>query len=114
MAAGLHFTRTVEAGGFVFVSGQLGFEANGAMAEGVSRQTVCCLDNMAAALAERGLHLTDVVKTTVWLRTDADFTAFNETYAEVFGNHKPARSTVVSAPARPDALIEIEAVAYKG
>ena len=38
MAAGLHFSKTVEAGGFVFVSGQLGFDTQGAMAEGISSE----------------------------------------------------------------------------
>ena len=108
----LHFSPSMQAGGLVFVSGQLGFDADGRMAEGVAGQTTRCLENMADVLGLRGLAPTDVVKTTAWLRHEQDFAAFNAAYAAFFGEHRPARSTVVCALARPEALVEIEAIAH--
>jgi 2-iminobutanoate/2-iminopropanoate deaminase len=60
-----------------------------------------------------GLGLQDIVKTTVWLRREADFAAFNDSYARFFGQIRPARSTVISALVHPAALVEIEAIASR-
>lgn len=102
------FQRT---GSLVFVSGQLAFGPDGSIEGDVAAQTRRCLQNLAATLGQAGLGLSDVVKTTVWLREAADFAAFNAAYAEVFGPHRPARSTVVSALVLPQARVEIEAIA---
>jgi len=59
------------------------------------------------------MSLRDVGKTSVWLVNAGDVPAFNEAYARAFGEHMPARSTVVSAVTAPGALIEIEAMAWK-
>ena len=108
-----HLSPFISVGGFVFVSGQLGFDAAGAVSGDIEHQTRTTLVHMADRLAEAGCGLNDVVKTTVWLREAADFARFNAVYAEVFGSTKPARSTVVAQLVLPDARVEIECVAEK-
>lgn len=103
------------AGDLLFLSGQLAFGADGAIvAPGdIARQTQQVLANIAAVLATHGLTLSDVVKTTIWLTDIADFQIFNETYADAFGPHRPARSTVRADLMLPGARIEIEAIALR-
>ena len=106
-----HLTASVAAGGFVYTSGVLARDTEGAISGDIRRQTRQALDNLATVLADHGLALADVVKTTVWLRQAEDAPAFNEVYAGMFGTHRPCRSTVVSGLVAPQALVEIEAVA---
>lgn len=106
-----HFSPTFAAGGFVFVSGQLAFGADGEIRGDVVAQTRQCLANLEELLAARGLRRSDVVKATVWIRQAEDYDDFNRTYAEFFGNHLPSRSTLVCDLARPEAVVEIEAIA---
>jgi 2-iminobutanoate/2-iminopropanoate deaminase len=109
-----HFSLWTEAASLVFVSGQLPFDATGRISEtGVSGQTTQVLRNLEAVVAKAGLKLSDVVKTTVWLRSQSDFVAFNESYANYFGDIRPSRSTVICALAHPDALVEIEAIVQR-
>ena len=109
-----HYSLTRSAGGLVFVSGRLAFGEEGRIVgDDIRTQTRRCLDNLAEALKGEGLSLADVVKTTVWITRAEDFAAFNEAYAEAFPTAPPARSTVCSALALPDALVEIEAIAAK-
>ena len=108
-----HFSPYTTAGDLIFVSGQLGFDATGAIGGDVAEQTQRTLVNLRAVLAEAGLDLGDVVKTTAWITRPEDFPIFNAAYAAVFGEHRPARSTVVAGLAVPGALVEIEAVARR-
>ncbi|MDQ8160085.1 MAG: Rid family hydrolase, partial [Gemmatimonadota bacterium] len=77
----------------------------------VSAQTELVLSNLAAVLAEAGVTWTDVVKTTVFLRTMDDFPALNAVYARVLGDARPARSTVAVAGLPRNVSVEIELVA---
>ena len=70
------------------------------------------LNNIEAVLSDCGAALTDVAKTTVFVTDLADFGAMNEVYAAVFGDHRPARSTVQVAALPGGAKVEIEAWAY--
>ena len=109
-----HFSPFVVAGDLVFVSGQLAFDAASAIvAGGVEAQTRQVLANVEAVLAGAGLGLRDLVKTTVFITRAEDFPLFNQTYAAVLGEHRPARSTVVTGLAVPGALVEIEAIARR-
>lgn len=109
-----HFSPTLAAGDFVFVSGQLSSDADNRMVgDGVVEQTRQCLANVEALLAGHDLARGDVVKATVWLRRAEDFWAFNETYAAFFGDHRPARSTVICDLARPEAVVEVEVIAQR-
>src|SRR5688572_19341059 len=84
----------VRAGDFIILSGQGGMKDGAIVEGGVSAQTTQTMANIADRLAEAGATLSDVVKTLCFL-TDMDtFATFNAAYAEAFGSHRPARSTV--------------------
>ena len=106
------YSPIVEADGWLVCSGQLGL-VDGALVEGVAAQTAQSLKNAAALLAGHGASLADVVKTTVFLADMADFTEVNRVYAEAFGDHRPARSTVAVAGLPMAGLVEIEVWARK-
>lgn len=109
-----HLSTWTEAEGLVFLSGQLPFDEKGAISEeNIDGQTKQVLRNIANVLRQAGLSLKNVVKTTVWLKNVSDFQQFNESYAQMFGDHLPARSTVASDLMLPQALVEIEVVARR-
>ncbi|MGF7178722.1 RidA family protein [Tunturiibacter psychrotolerans] len=113
------YSQAVRVGDMLFASGQVGLEpATGQMvAGGIAEQTVRALENVKAVLAQAGLDLSHVVKTTVFLKTMGDFTAMNEIYAKYLapeGVVAPARSTVAAAGLPKDALVEIEVIAKGG
>ena len=109
------YSQAVECGGTLYVSGQLPIDlATGAFPEGIAAQTRQSLTNVKAILAEAGLGMDRVVKTTVFLSDMNNFGAMNEVYAEFFTEGGfPARSAVEVARLPKDALVEIEAVAVK-
>ena len=74
----------VRAGDFVFVSGQVPVVDGKIVEGGIGPQTRKVLENIAAALALAGCELSDVVKTTVWLKHAEDFAGFNAAYAPFF------------------------------
>ena len=78
---------------------------------GIAEQTHRVLQNIRAILRAAGTDMSQVVKTTVFLVDMADFALMNEVYAEFFGDHRPARSTVAVASLPRGARVEIEAVA---
>jgi len=94
------------------VSGQIGVLGGALVDGGVPAQTRQVLANLAAVLDTERASLTHVVKTTVYLRQIDDFAAMNEVYAEVFGEHRPARATVGVSGLPLGALVEIDAWAY--
>lgn len=108
-----HLSPLVDTGSLVFLSGQIAFDEQGVITGDVTRQTRRCLERLESMLLDAGLALSDVVKCTIWLRHESDFGAFNDAYASYFADHKPARSTVISGLALPDALVEIEAIACR-
>jgi reactive intermediate/imine deaminase len=109
----LPFSPAVQAGPFVFVSGQVAMGDKGEIVPGgIEAQTRQTLKNVENALALAGCTLKDVVKATVWLDDARDFWTFNRVYAEFFSENKPARSTT-QATLMIDAKIEIEVTAYK-
>jgi 2-iminobutanoate/2-iminopropanoate deaminase len=109
-----HLSPFVDTGSLVFLSGQIAFDQDGAITGDAATQTRRCLERLEGVLHEAALTLSHVVKCTIWLRHESDFAAFNDAYASYFGAHKPARSTVISGLALPEALIEIEAIAQRG
>ena len=112
------YVQAIKTGRFVFTSGQIALDPeSGAMvaaptpAEEIPLQTRQVLTNLTAVLAAAGTDLSQVVKTTVFLASMDDFAAMNEVYAEVFGDNRPARSTVGVAGLPLGARVEIEVVA---
>ncbi|BGP56823.1 hypothetical protein JCM8202v2_004454 [Rhodotorula sphaerocarpa] len=80
---------------------------------GIEEQTRQAFRNFKAVLEASGCKITDVVKTTVFLQSLGDFGKVNEIYAEVFGDHKPARSCVEVAKLPLGVLFEIEGIASR-
>ena len=106
------YTPVVEAGEWVVVSGQVGV-ADGRLADGFDAQCVQALANLRGQLESVGASMSDVVKTTVFLRHMADYARMNELYIEAFGDHRPARSAVGVAELPIGALFEVEAWARR-
>ena len=108
------YSQAVRVGDFIFLSGQLGVDpATGDFAEGgVEAQTRQAFENIKAVLAEAGLTMDAVVKTTVFLQDMNDFAAMNGVYASYFteGSY-PARSAVQVAKLPKGGLVEIESIA---
>jgi 2-iminobutanoate/2-iminopropanoate deaminase len=107
------YSQGIKANGLLFTAGQVGFDPeSGELVDGgIAEQTHRVLQNIRAILRAGGTDLIHVVKTTVFLVDMADFALMNEVYAEFFGDHRPARSTVAVAALPRGARVEIEAVA---
>ena len=107
------YSQAVASGGFLFCSGQTPLDPATMEIVGleVETQTLRVLQNLELVLAARGLNRAHIVKTTVFLKNMADFPRMNAVYAEFFGAHRPARSTVEVSRLPKDALVEIECVA---
>jgi len=110
-----HYTPALRAGDFVYVSGQGPIDpATDKLATGdVEFQTRLTLSNIKRILEAAGAAITDVVKCSVFLRDIAEFSKMNQAYAEFFGDHKPARTTVEAKFHQAEMLVEIDCVAYK-
>ena len=112
---GAPYSQAVKAGGFVFVSGQLGLKPGDAQISGtITEQTEQIFRNLAAILDAAGSSVERIVKTTVFLANLSDFQAMNGVYAQHVGETRPARSTVEVAALPSGALVEIEAIALAG
>ena len=110
------YSQAIEVNGFIYASGQLPIDpATGAFPEGgVQEQTRQSLLNVKAILAEAGLTLANVVKTTVYLADMGDFAAMNEIYSQFFSQPFPARSAVAVKALPKGALVEVEVIAARG
>jgi 2-iminobutanoate/2-iminopropanoate deaminase len=109
---GAPYSQAITAGGFVFVSGQLGLKpGDSAVSGGIEEQTEQVFANLRAILEEAGSRLDRLVKTTVFLQNLDDFQAMNSVYAKHVGEPPPARATVEVGRLPSGALVEIEAIA---
>jgi 2-iminobutanoate/2-iminopropanoate deaminase len=107
------YSQGIKAGGFVFVSGQVAIDpATQNVIQGdVKAQTERICQNLKAILEAAGTDLESVVKSTVFLRSMADFAAMNEVYGRYFKNEPPARSTVAVVGLPKDVQVEIDVIA---
>jgi 2-iminobutanoate/2-iminopropanoate deaminase len=110
------YSQAIVAGDMVYTAGQIPLDPDSMQVVdgGIAEQTQRVMKNLAAILEQAGASLQSVVKTTVFLTDMGDFTAMNEVYAEHFGGHKPARSTVQVSRLPKDVMVEIEALARVG
>jgi 2-iminobutanoate/2-iminopropanoate deaminase len=110
------YSQAIEAGDFVFVSGQIPIDpATGSLVEGeAGAQTERIMKNLAAILDAAGTSLDRAVKATIFLKNLKDFEAVNRVYGSAFRGDPPARATVEVAGLPKGALVEIEIVALKG
>lgn len=109
------YSHAVEAGDFVFLSGQTPLDpATKALVPGdVAAQTEQVFANLSAVLGAAGLTSDDVVKVNVFLTDMADFAAMNAVYAGKFSAPYPARSTIAVAGLPLGAKVEIEMIARR-
>ena len=108
------YSQAIDTGTFVYVSGQIPVNpATGAIHEGITAQTAQSIANFKAILAEAGLSIDNVVKTTVFLADMGDFAAMNAVYAENFTEPYPARSAVAVKELPKQVLVEIEVIALR-
>ncbi len=109
------YQQGVVAGGFIFVSGQIPLDPQSGQVVGekVEVQTDRVIRNIKAILEAAGSHLADVVKTTIYLQSMADFPKVNEVYAQFFEQNPPARATVEVSRLPKNVLVEIDAIAFR-
>ncbi|MBA4406130.1 hypothetical protein C0389_02530 [bacterium] len=109
------YSQAISVGNLVFCSGQIALDpaTMQIVGEDIETQTRQVFTNIRAVLKAEKLSLDNVVKCTVFMKDLNDFAKMNTLYAEEFGEHKPARSTVQVARLPKDALIEIECIAVK-
>lgn len=107
------YSQAIKTGNLLFISGQIPVDpATGAIPEGIQAQAAQSLSNIKAILAQAGLDMSAVIKTTVFLSDMNNFAAMNEVYAKFFeGTVYPARSAVEVGRLPKDVLVEIETIA---
>ncbi len=110
------YSQAVEAGGFVFVSGQIPIDqkTGNIVQADIKAQTKLVLENARAILSAASCPLSSVVKTTIYLKNMADFAAVNEVYGSFFPSEPPARATVEVSRLPKDVALEMDFVAWKG
>ena len=109
------YSQAIEAGGFIFVSGQIPLiPATGEIVEGsIEVQTARVLENLKAILEAAGASLEDVVKTTVYITNMDDFAKVNGIYGQYFQENPPARVCVEVSKLPKGALVEIDVIAAR-
>jgi 2-iminobutanoate/2-iminopropanoate deaminase len=107
------YSQAIRTGNLLYCSGQtpLDVETGKIETNDIESQTIQVIHNLKAVLKEVGLSLSNIVKTNVFLSDMENFKKMNVVYAECFGNHTPARSTVAVKGLPYNALVEIESIA---
>ena len=110
---GGHYSHVVVHGGVAYVSGQLPIAPDGPLPTDASfeRQAQQVLANVRSAVEAVGSDLSRVLKCTVYVTDIADWPEFNRLYAEVFGEHRPARAVVPVSPLHFGYRLEMDAIA---
>lgn len=107
------YCHAMKVGNLVFCSGQTPLDPDTMELVGttIEEQTKRVLANISIVLAAVGLTLSNIVKTTVYLKDMNDFEGMNGIYEEIFAGHKPSRTTIAIKQNPLDALVEIECIA---
>ncbi|MBD8387218.1 RidA family protein [Dysgonomonas sp. BGC7] len=109
------YSQAIEVNGMLFISGQIPIDPSTGEfpSGGIKEQTEQSFKNIKAILAEAGLTMDNVVKTTVLLADIAYFGGMNEVYAEQFSGSFPARSAFAARDLPKGAMVEIEVIAVR-
>lgn len=108
------YSQAIQAGDFIYVSGQIGVDPEHAIVvEGIEKQTQQVLDNLQAILKEANVTFSQVVKFTIYLTSMDDFAVVNEIYGSYLEKPYPARATVEVSRLPKDVLVEMDVVVYK-
>lgn len=106
------YSQAIRVGELIFTSGMIPvIPETGEIVSGIENQAEQALKNVKALLASQNVEMSDVIKTTVFIKNMDDFAKVNEVYAKFFDGDYPARSCVEVARLPKDVLIEVEAVA---
>lgn len=107
------YSQAVKANGLVYTSGQVALDpaSGNLVTDSFDAQVRRVFDNLHAVLTEAGSDFSRVLKATVFLTDMANFQALNAIYAERFGDHKPARTTVAVSQLPKGAAVEIDLIA---
>lgn len=109
------YNQAVEAGNFVFLSGQIAINpaTNELVLDNIPAETTQVMENIKAVLAEAGIDFSHVVKTTIFLKDMQSFAQVNEVYGSYFTDNFPARETVAVAGLPKNVNVEISVTAIK-
>ena len=106
------YSPAVKVNGMIYTSAQVPVTLDGTMVErDIKIQTRQVLSNLRTLLEDAESGMENVVKVSVYLENIDDFGIVNVLFAEAFGDHKPARSTISAKGLPKDALIMIDAIA---
>jgi len=106
------YSQAIKYNGLVYTSGQIALTPDGQLVErDIKKQTHQVLTNLQNVLAEANSSLEKVIKATIYLENMDDFGVVNVIYAEYFGEHKPARSTIAVKTLPKNVLVEIDVIA---
>lgn len=106
------YSQAIKVGDLIFTSGMIPvIPETGEVVEGIENQARQALTNVKSLLASQGRSMSDIIKTTVFIKNMDDFSKVNEVYATFFEGDFPARSCVEVARLPKDVLIEVEAIA---
>ena len=110
------YSQAIEAGGLIFVSGQVAMEpATGELVlDDIKTETTKVMENIKAILTEAGIDFNHIVKTTIFLKDMASFGQVNEVYGSYFTEKFPARETVAVAGLPKNVNVEISVTAIRG
>jgi 2-iminobutanoate/2-iminopropanoate deaminase len=110
------YSQAVEAGGFVFISGQIPIDTKtgNVVQVDVKAQARLVMENAKAILAAAGCGMSKVIKVTIYLKNMDDFAVVNEVYGGYFSSDPPARATVEVSRIPKDVAVEMDFVAWKG
>lgn len=109
------YSHCVQCGNTYYLCGQVPFHpvTGVVVGDNMVAQAKQTLQNLKDELDAAGLAVTDIAKTTVFLKSMDDFDAFNTVYAAFMGNHRPARVCVGVSEIAHGCLLEMDAVCYK-
>ncbi|MFC1561410.1 RidA family protein [candidate division KSB1 bacterium] len=109
-----HRSQALAHNDLVFVSGQVPInpETGEKVTESIEKQTETALRNVEEILKASGCTLKNVLKTTLYITDMSSWSAIDSVYAEIFGEHKPARSVIRVSELHHGVQIQIEAIAY--
>ncbi len=108
----LPFSSAVEAGGWLYVSGQTPMRDGEVVEGGIIEQSELAIANCLQIMQQAGYGLEHVVHVTVILTDARYFSSFNKVFREIFGAHPPARVCAV-ADLVVDCKVEVDVTCYK-
>jgi 2-iminobutanoate/2-iminopropanoate deaminase len=105
------YSQAVKVNGLLYTSGQIALTPSGEMLENdIKKQTRQIFANLKAILEDNESSLDNVIKVNIFLTDMKDFAIVNVIMAEVFGEHKPVRSTIEVQGLPKNAMIEMDVI----